>query len=384
MIEVAARFGRNHLCNLAALGTSSTDQRKPYEVSEGVALIYITGVLCNDAWYWDETEYSEIQSEVEIAAEDPAVKATLLIIDSPGGETTMAFETADALSAAAKKKPMWAVAAPHAYSAAYLMAAQAKKIYTPPKTGGVGSIGVYSMHVDYSGALEQNGIKVTFVTAGKGKVEGNPYQPLSEDAHKKIQAEVDRLYELFVASVSVGRGMTAEAIKKLGAVTLHGGDAIAAQLADALGTAEDAWFELASISQMTSSMSASAGVTSPKEDLPTMSKETTENKPADATAAAVDANAIATQARNDGRNEAVEIVELCQIAGKPALASGFITAGKNVKDVRAELLKAKADDSGEEITSHTLPATGSASTALDPEKNPLLADAKARAAKGAK
>ena len=69
------------------------------------------------------------------------------------------------------------------------------------------------MHVDVSGLLEKFGEKVTLISAGKYKVEGNPYEPLTEEARAAIQQDVDHYYDLFVDAVAKGRGVTAKAVR---------------------------------------------------------------------------------------------------------------------------------------------------------------------------
>ena len=55
-----------------------------------------------------------------------------LNINSPGGETDNAFETAELVARVAAQKPVFAVADTSAFSAAYLLASQAEKIYVAP------------------------------------------------------------------------------------------------------------------------------------------------------------------------------------------------------------------------------------------------------------
>jgi hypothetical protein len=66
----------------------------------------------------------------------------------------------------------------------------------------LGSIGVYAAHQDRSAMQEKLGVKTTLISAGKYKVEGNPFEPLSEEARQALQAEVDGFYEMFVADVA--------------------------------------------------------------------------------------------------------------------------------------------------------------------------------------
>lgn len=367
LAEVRERLkNRASLCNLQALGQSS-DRRKPYVVSDRVAIINISGYLCNEAMWWDETEYGQIQKEVRMAVADADVDGILLRINSPGGETENAFETAAVLAEAGKKKRIWSVADTIAYSGGYLMACNAARIYVPPITGGVGSIGVYMMHVDYSQMLAKAGVKVTFLTAGEGKAEGNPYQPLSEEAEASFLSEVQRLYGEFVGAVSRGRKMSDEQIREIGAWTYPGAKrSIGAGLADAAGSLEDAWLAMATaIQQKTQFPSAAASaVTSPQE---VSMADTT--RPAEATAAAAappNIEQVRTEADAAGFDRAAEIAELCEIAGKPEMATGFIREKKSVPDVRKALREARTKErSTEEISNASMPGSG---TEAKPQK----------------
>src|SRR5690606_17659440 len=79
-------------------------------------------------------------------------------------------------------------------------------VVTP--SGRAGSIGVYTAHDDISAALEKRGIKRTYISAGKHKVEGNETEPLGKETLAHIQDSVNRSYNRFVAAVAEGRGTT--------------------------------------------------------------------------------------------------------------------------------------------------------------------------------
>jgi hypothetical protein len=70
-----------------------------------------------------------------------------------------------------------------------------------------GSIGVYASHEDESQALDKIGVKVTLISAGKYKVEGNSFEPLGDDARSAMQAMVDEYYGMFTKAVARGRGV---------------------------------------------------------------------------------------------------------------------------------------------------------------------------------
>jgi len=48
------------------------------------------------------------------------------------------------------------------------------------------------LHADVSKDLEQDGLSVMLISAGKFKTEGNPYGPLTDEARAHIQGAVDQ------------------------------------------------------------------------------------------------------------------------------------------------------------------------------------------------
>jgi signal peptide peptidase SppA len=168
---------------------------------------------------------------------DPEVEAVVIDIDSPGGVVDQIPETAREIRQARKAKPIVAVANGQADSAAYWLASQASEIVVTD-SGETGSIGVYQLHRDLSGRYAQDGVKPTLISAGRYKVEGNPYEPLDDEAAAAIQADVDDYYTMFVKDVAKGRGVTANAVRNgFGeGRALHAQQSVDAGLADRVDT----------------------------------------------------------------------------------------------------------------------------------------------------
>lgn len=230
---------------------SNPKSRKPYRTTaEGVAIITVMGSLVNrGAWigsYSGMTSYEGLKHQISTAAADRDVTAILLDIDSPGGEAVGAFEVADVLRAAVEKKPIRVVANGMAASAAYAIASADPRIeiiVTPSSI--VGSIGVVMLHADYSHRMHEAGVVPTLIFAGARKVDGNPYEKLTADVKAELKSEIDRFYTLFVESVAKGRSnLTPEAIRGTEARTFIGADAVAAGLADRVGSFEATLTEL--------------------------------------------------------------------------------------------------------------------------------------------
>lgn len=228
-------------------------ERKSYSITQdGIAVIPIQGTLMKKASglmaMSGTASYEEITSQLKSAIASPDVKGILLDIDSPGGETHGLFDLADYIFSLRGEKPIYAVANDGAYSAAYAIASSADKIYVT-RTGGVGSIGVFSLHVDQSKADEKAGLKYTYIKAGEKKAEGNPHEPLSESAEADAQAEVDREYQMFCSLVARNRKVSLERVMNTEAGVYFAENAVPL-LADEVGTFEDA---LAAITTLNSS-----------------------------------------------------------------------------------------------------------------------------------
>lgn len=138
-----------------------------------------------------------------------------------------------------------ALVAGQACSAGYWIASAADEIVTT-ETGVSGSIGVVMLHADYSRAIDAQGVTPTLIFAGAHKVDGNPFEPLSETVRADFQDEVNAFYSMFVRGVAKGRGarLNAEAARATEAKTYVGKAAVDAGLADRVGTLQSVLADL--------------------------------------------------------------------------------------------------------------------------------------------
>lgn len=218
-----------------------------YDVVEGVAVIPIQGTLVQKLGtlrpYSGMTGYDGIRACFLQALNDSDVKAICLDIDSPGGEVAGCFDLADVIYASRGSKPIWAILSESAYSAAYALASAADKIIVP-RTGGVGSVGVIVMHVDWSQKIKSDGLQVTIITYGDRKAESNPYEPLSDTARKAIQSDIDEMGRLFVSTVSRNRGIAERTVRDTEAACFLGADGVQLGLADQVSSPDAAFRDL--------------------------------------------------------------------------------------------------------------------------------------------
>jgi signal peptide peptidase SppA len=365
--------------------------RPAVEAAPGIAVIPVHGSLVRRSLGVDAasglTSYADIARQVDQALLDPSVRSILLDMDSPGGEAGGVFELGERVRVASAVKPVWAVAADSAFSAAYAIACGASRLIVS-RTGGVGSIGVIALHVDQSLRDAQDGYRFTAIFAGDRKNDFSPHAPLSDTAASRLQAEVDRLYGLFVAHVAGLRGLSEDAVRTTEAGLFFGPDAVRYGLADAEGSLDVALAELTDfltlrgtpLSAHTTLISASpvletVPMNTPESpdtsDLTPMPEEpatTTDDNAARPAEDAALADPLEPAAVAAGRAEALAVAELCQLAEQSHRIVGFLAEGATPDQVRRALLASRAENP--EIASRLNP--DASAQEASPEHGPLM------------
>ena len=212
----------------------------------GIAVLPLYGVVTQRGNMVDDisgpgsTSTQQFTSALRQVLTDDTVGQILIDIDSPGGSVYGVAELASEIVKVRAHKPVVAVANSLAASAAYWIGCSASEFYVTPG-GEVGSIGVWQAHFDYSKALEEEGVKTTLVSAGKFKVEGNPYVPLDPEAQAFMQSRVDDYYNAFIQAVTVGRGVSVDDVRNgMGEGRVLGADAALAQrMVDGIASFDD-------------------------------------------------------------------------------------------------------------------------------------------------
>lgn len=229
------------------VGLVERDYRKAFPQVKDVAVLRVNGVLVNDLGTVDPwcgmTGYDGLRTQLVEALNDSTIKAIAGIYDTPGGEVTGCFDLADDFRAAREIKPFWAITDGMACSAGYALACGAGRI-TCSSVGYTGSIGVIAGHVDFSKALDEAGIKVTLIYAGDHKADGNEYEPLPESVRADFKAEIEAIYDQFVAVVVKGRGLDEKIVRDTQARSYLAKPAADLNLCDAVMSPTDALLEL--------------------------------------------------------------------------------------------------------------------------------------------
>ncbi len=366
----------------AAVPSNAIPDRSQPMGATGIAVLPVYGTLVRRTVGLEAesglASYQGLATMLDAVVADPNVAAILLDIDSAGGESGGVFDLADRVRAATKVKPVWALANDMAFSAAYAIGSAASR-FIVTRTGGVGSIGVIAMHADQSVKDAKDGVRYTTVFAGARKNDLNPHEPISDEAHAFLKAEVGRVYDLFVDTVASHRSLATDAVRATEAGIYFGADAVAAGLADAVGTFDDVLLELTdSLSQrlVLPALTATQGISSQ------LRLETSMNEPAtpagNGTGADPDRTDPPTSTPEMTIDDAQEVAELCALAGCPERISGYLAARTSPATVRGQLLTARADSP--EITSHIAPDAAKPNP-QSLNDNPLVMAARARAGK---
>ena len=370
----------------------------------GIAVIPVHGTLVRRALGVEAASgmisYGEIAAMIDAAVADTAIAGILLDVDSPGGEAGGVFELGARIRAANAVKPVWAVANDSAFSAAYAIACSASRMFVT-STAGVGSIGVIAMHVDQTVRDAKDGYRYTAITAGARKNDFSPHEVLTNDAHASLQAEVSRLYEIFIDHVAQMRGIAPGLIRDTEAGLFFGPAAVAVGLADAQGTLESALLEFSTfisardsprLFSQRSPRSESRSLPRPvprsitQKEIFSMSAQNQDDvlalSDAPQSAALPDQDPELALAFDAARTEAgaaaqattqanaLAVAELCQLAGHPERTATFLAEGSSEAEVRRTLLAARADSV--EIASLIAPDPA-ASRSTQMLVNPLMA-----------
>jgi signal peptide peptidase SppA len=224
---------------------------------DGVAVLPINGPIARHANLFSAisgaTSIDLLARDFTAALNNSSIRAILLHMDTPGGEVNGVAEFADMVYAARGKKPIYAYVGGLCASAGYWIGSAADVIICD-QTAMLGSIGVIAAVPDpaYDSAGD-----VVFVSSQSPKKRPDP---TTAEGKTDIQSTIDSLAQIFVETVARNRGVTADTVLESfgqGGVFV-GKDAIAAGLADRLGSYEDVLAQLAGRQQAAAQRLAAA------------------------------------------------------------------------------------------------------------------------------
>lgn len=222
------------------------DNTRTVAIRDGVAIVPIIGPIFRYANLFTEisgaTSTQVLATDIRQALDNPAVKAIVLNIDSPGGVASGINELADLIYAGRAKKQIVAYVGGSGASAAYWIASAAHEIVADD-TAVLGSIGVV---LEVSVAQDAQGGTRHYEIVSRNAPNKRPDLG-TEEGRAKVQVMVDSLADVFVAKVSRNLGVEADRVIAMGNAggVLIGAEAVKAGLAKRLGSLEAVIKELA-------------------------------------------------------------------------------------------------------------------------------------------
>lgn len=222
------------------------DNTRTVAIRDGVAIVPIIGPIFRYANLFTEisgaTSTEVLATDIREALDNPAVKAIVLNIDSPGGVASGINELADLIYGGRVKKRIMAYVGGSGASAAYWIASAAHEIVADD-TAVLGSIGVV---LEVSIAQDANGGTRRYEIVSRNAPNKRPDLG-TEEGRAKVQAMVNSLADVFVAKVSRNLGVKADRVVSMGnsGGVLLGAAAVRTGLAKRLGSLDAIVKELA-------------------------------------------------------------------------------------------------------------------------------------------
>jgi len=196
-----------------------------------VARLTVEGIIVDD---------QDRLKAIERAAEDRAVKAILVRVNSPGGTTTGGETLFIALRRAAEAKPVVAVMGGLAASAGYIVALAGDRVFAR-ETTVTGSIGVLFQSVEVTRLLDNLGIQPLTIKSAPLKAVPSPLEPLDAAGRAMTQVVVDDTFAWFVELVAARRGFSLDRARQLADGRIFTGrQALGEKLIDELGGESEA------------------------------------------------------------------------------------------------------------------------------------------------
>lgn len=336
-----------------------------------VAIIPVHGMLVNRS-RWYSGSYDVIGEKVRLADKDDKIDTIVFDMQTPGGEAGGLFDLVDFIRDVGTRKKTIARVSDYALSAGYAIASACNEIICS-RTSQVGSIGVVTTHASYEQMLKNNGIDITLIYSGDKKIQGNPYQSLSDSAVSDIQAKVNETYSMFVDTISTNMNLPRETVIATQGAVYSSSSALELKLVNKIESHMTTFMRLSTTQTTTSGNLTMSTIANPGQQQPvatvttvpapatttvaapvapqqpqqTIANQPTATAPVTTTVAAVvpqplDQGTINANIQPGGTPgsvaaDALSVISACTAAGLASMAEGFIRSGLSMEQVKHNL-----------------------------------------------
>ncbi|MBR4971245.1 MAG: signal peptide peptidase SppA [Paludibacteraceae bacterium] len=219
--------------------SSSVELLESMPMGDRLAVVFAEGEIDNGTSEGINSDKFE-KMLLEIA-DDSAVRAVVLRVNSPGGSAYGAEQIWRAVQRVRQQKPIVVSMGDYAASGGYYISAGANYIVANPATI-TGSIGVFSVIPNLDSLSKKIGISMESVKTNENADFGNSIAvPLSDDMKQKLQDHTEHVYDIFLRRCADGRNLSIDSVKCIAEGRVWSGQtAYELGLVDKLGTLNDA------------------------------------------------------------------------------------------------------------------------------------------------
>lgn len=184
-----------------------------------IAIVHVEGAIVSSK---KNTPFSEeivaasedIAPLLEKLTKDESIKGIILRVDSPGGSAVASQTIYHYLMQAKAKKPVVVSMSNYAASGGYLIACGADYIIAEPGTL-TGSIGVFGGKIVTGEFWRHYGVNWEGIKTSPQADMWSNSTPYTPEAHEKLKASMDQIYQDFMNKVAKGRKLSKEATREL-------------------------------------------------------------------------------------------------------------------------------------------------------------------------
>jgi len=202
--------------NIQAAAPGRDEYTPDLTITRDVAVIPLSGILSKRrtlfSFLMGGGNLNRFAADLDAAVKNRRVKGVVIYLDSPGGPVSMVPDICDLVYQARQEKPVVTYSDGQIASGGYWIGSAAHRVIISP-VAEAGSIGVLMVHADWSKWNDERGIKYTWLSAGKYKVEGNEDEPLSDPARRRIEGRLQDVYTVFVDAVARNRAATTDTVR---------------------------------------------------------------------------------------------------------------------------------------------------------------------------
>lgn len=214
------------------------------DLADGVIGVHINGSLVTQNRYWNryigQVSYEEIINAMSVAAQhNPS--DIIMMVKSPGGAAQGISEASDHIEMVKKSGIRVSTHTGSVMaSGGYWLGSNGSPVVAS-RMAEVGSVGVISVHMEYTEMLKKMGISPTVMRTSEYKALGTPYEKFDDKAKGEHMRRMEGMHDLFLEHIAEQRGMAKASVSAniaTGQVFL-GQEALKIGAIDRVGTLEE-------------------------------------------------------------------------------------------------------------------------------------------------